>query len=692
MNKKMVILWSFLNVDLLFSSTSGPSMFLEAPPGSRVQAVHPSDIYIHPSDIYITSIMGNTESSSSPRTPPASEEEEDDEYYNDDDLQQEEFRLKMAIEETSLLLLSAGSHESSNASAASSSSPDNKTKKKKRRSVVETQSMINLHRESRDLFHMCCWVSALLKQLNSSMRRDKNTGITLAEDGYTPEETLHMLLFAAQQQQLLLQQQQQSSKDSNNNHPPPAEPPEDQHVMMDEISSAALQELNAQCVEYMTVHSQPGAPRIINATSRLRRRQRLIERPMTLLLSSSTSNSSASSSTANAFASSNYGAVVNENTNAQQEVEEELFYGLVKDDVNQRIVLVFHETPAMKSSGKSSSSWLDWLHLHQMHVPLPSTLQGKVPRDPNNTVTNSNTNTDFVDSISLRADLYHFLFSDKNQNDNSSNSNTSSSAARYQALLASVQHMLRAHPSYTFHVTGFYGRSAACAVMAAFFLAAEPQGVLYNHVLFNTNPIVNCLVFACPRVGDGHFLQACQSLEKGAGGGEPKQQQALDDDVDGGCRSTSSPLLRMGRIVVNDVNNTDASAQIPLWNFSHVGFQIRLYLNDKQDDSPDRSSSSSSNAASEITYPMLVDHWQNRWRRTRGNAISIPLFCKLLLLQSPQESSSSTAQAATARNYRLAIQQAQGHLQEYKEGLASLYKNGSSSDDDKDEKNNWTGF
>jgi Lipase (class 3) len=650
--------------------------------------------------------MGNTESSS-PRTPSASEEEEeeaeecddDDEYHNHPQSEHQEKYSAKDEETASLLLLSPSwASNTSSASAAAASSPD-KTKKKKRHTAAAEAAMINLHRQARDLSNMCFWVSSFLKRFNENNSSNDNNGKTnLSEDGYTPEETLHMLLFAAQQQQLLQQQQQQSS--ITNSHPPQTagdQLTDEQHVV-EESEMSALQELNAQCVEYMTAHSQPGAPRIINATSRLRRRQRLIERPMTLLLSqNSASSSNSTSSLANdAFASSNYGAViVNRDTNntqqQQQRQDEQLFYGIVKDDVNQRIVLVFHETPAMQSSSGStsysSSSWLDWLHLRQVHVPLPTTLRGKVPRNPN--IKNGSAPSDFVDSIGLRADLYHFLFSDEQQNDNSTTGTktTTTAASRYQALLSSLQHVLRAHPSYTFHVTGVYGCAAACAVMAAFFLAAEPQANLYNHVLFNTNPIVNCLTFACPRVGDGRFLQACQYLEKGQGE-EPNQARHISDNDDDGCRS---PLLQMGRVVVNS-NDNDVSAQIPMWNYSHVGFQIRLNLSDKQDASPD-SSSNTNTATSEITYPKLVDHWQNRWRRTRRNAISIPSFCKLLLYQSQQQDSSFTRKATVAAaNYRMAIQQAQGHLQEYKEGLTSLYIDSNRREGTDHGNNNWTGF
>jgi hypothetical protein len=550
--------------------------------------------------------------------------------------------------------------------------------------------MTNLHGEVRDLAATCFWVGAFLQRFNDNninkrSNQQQEQTIRISEDGYTPEETLHML-FAAQQQQD--EYQYPSNNNNNNNHSQRRdEKPEKYGGSSPPLFLVeSLQELQVQCQEYVQAHSQPGAPRIINARSRLRRRQRLIERPMTLLLSSS---SSSSSSTADPFSSSSqYGAIQETNDNNDignpkelEEEEEELFYGIVKDDVHQRIVLVFHETPTMMRTMQSTASWQDLLHVHQVPVPLPSTLQGKVPRDPTgSSTTNNNNNTttttslEFVDSIGLRADLYHFLFSNKSDCSNGSNNNVSDS--RYQSLLTALQHVLRAHPSYTFHVTGFYGGAAACAVLVAFFLAAEPQAVLYNHVLFTTNPIVNCLAFACPRVGDSQFLQACQYLERG----EPQQRQKRTvDDAEhfGGddCHNYSSPLLRLGRIVVVQDGNNDASAQIPMWNFSHVGFQIRLYQNDK---------GCSSSRAPEISYPRLMDHWTNRWNRTWGNAISIPSIW-ILLHQHSQDARAAAANAAAA-NYRLAIQQAQGHLQEYKGGMTSLYCR------DKDGSNAWTGF
>ena len=89
---------------------------------------------------------------------------------------------------------------------------------------------------------------------------------------------------------------------------------------------------------------------------------------------------------------------------------------------------------------------------------------------------------------------------------------------------------------------------------------------------------ITCINFASPRVGDYMYLEASTALE-------------------------ASKQLRFLRIV----NDNDSIAVVPMFYYSHAGFQIRLYKNAL--DEP------------EVTYPKIKDTIYNRWSRTWSNSL-----------------------------------------------------------------------
>jgi len=94
---------------------------------------------------------------------------------------------------------------------------------------------------------------------------------------------------------------------------------------------------------------------------------------------------------------------------------------------------------------------------------------------------------------------------------------------------------------------------------------------------------VSCINFASPRIGDSNYLLAVQALEK--------NQQ-----------------LRFCRIN----NNNDSISVVPIYQYYHAGFQVRLYRD-------------ASKYEPEMTYPKVVDGGWNRWNRTWGNSLPVSL-------------------------------------------------------------------
>lgn len=126
--------------------------------------------------------------------------------------------------------------------------------------------------------------------------------------------------------------------------------------------------------------------------------------------------------------------------------------------------------------------------------------------------------------------------------------------------------MLEANPGYKLYVTG-HSLGGALASVVAFYFACDDS----------IPKPVTCISFAAPRVGDYGFREAVNALEQ-------------------------SKRLRMLRIV----NNNDTIAMLPMVNFHHAGFQIRLYSNPS--------------SQPEVTYPKLEDDFWNKFGRAWGNS------------------------------------------------------------------------
>ena len=133
-----------------------------------------------------------------------------------------------------------------------------------------------------------------------------------------------------------------------------------------------------------------------------------------------------------------------------------------------------------------------------------------------------------------------------------------------------IKPLLKANPGYKLYVTG-HSLGAALSTIVSFYLATEDDEVIPKPV--------TCINFASPRVGDHSFLEASTALE-------------------------STGKLRFLRIV----NDKDSIAMMPMLNYYHAGYQIRL-SKDALKEEP------------EVTYPKIGDSYSNRWGRTWGNSL-----------------------------------------------------------------------
>jgi len=145
---------------------------------------------------------------------------------------------------------------------------------------------------------------------------------------------------------------------------------------------------------------------------------------------------------------------------------------------------------------------------------------------------------------------------------------------KYDEILEDIKPLLNANPGYKLYVTG-HSLGGALSSVVAFYLACEDDDIIPKPV--------TCLNFAAPRVADYGFCQATNALEQ-------------------------SKRLRMCRIV----NDNDSIAMLPMVNFSHAGFQIRLYQSD---------SNKMPTSKPEMTYPKLDDSFWSRFGRAWGNSL-----------------------------------------------------------------------
>jgi hypothetical protein len=123
-------------------------------------------------------------------------------------------------------------------------------------------------------------------------------------------------------------------------------------------------------------------------------------------------------------------------------------------------------------------------------------------------------------------------------------------------ILESICKIHTKYPTYSIYVTG-HSLGAALATISSYYIATTIQTL--------QRP-VTCINFASPRVGDGLFLEAIQTLEQ-------------------------EKRLRVCRFV----NDKDLVCVIPTLNYKHVGFMVKLKRDDK--------------TSLEVCYPRQNEGW-----------------------------------------------------------------------------------
>lgn len=191
------------------------------------------------------------------------------------------------------------------------------------------------------------------------------------------------------------------------------------------------------------------------------------------------------------------------------------------------------------------SNWTTNLYITKTKIPVPEHLKDKVK----------------FDSLWIHKGFYNYIF--EKTFDDSDDPNT----LKYDEVLDDIKPLLKANPGYKLYVTG-HSLGGALSGLVSFFLACDTE----------IETPVTCLNFASPRFGDSNYLYAVQVLEK-------------------------ENRLRICRIV----NDDDLFAVVPMWNYYHAGFQVRLFEN--------------SSYPAEITFPKINDIITNQWTRTWNNSL-----------------------------------------------------------------------
>lgn len=197
----------------------------------------------------------------------------------------------------------------------------------------------------------------------------------------------------------------------------------------------------------------------------------------------------------------------------------------------------------------SGSNWTTNMYVSKTQVDIPSYLKDKVD----------------AASIWWHSGFYNYIF------EQTFDPNDSPDRTKITEIIEDIKPLLEANPDYKLYVTG-HSLGGALAGLVSFYLACDPE----------IPKPVTCFSFGAPRFGDSNYLEALQVLEK-------------------------HEKLRFCRVV----NDNDSVAAVPMWNYYHGGFQVRLY---KDTSTP-----------AEITFPKIEDANSSRWGRAWSNSLIMSL-------------------------------------------------------------------
>jgi hypothetical protein len=195
--------------------------------------------------------------------------------------------------------------------------------------------------------------------------------------------------------------------------------------------------------------------------------------------------------------------------------QHEMVFAVAKDATNKRITVAFRGTDNELSM---STNWSTNLSVLKTYVDFPTSLKEKMAPEGE-------------EGMYVHSGFYNYLFEKTFEDSDDPDKR------KYDEVLEHVEALASEYPTYKIYVTG-HSLGGAMSSLIAFFLACESD---------LPKPI-SCINFAAPRVGDSTFLEASQKLEE-------------------------EGALRICRVV----NDKDTVPFMPMFNYSHVGFQVRLY-------------------------------------------------------------------------------------------------------------------
>jgi hypothetical protein len=155
----------------------------------------------------------------------------------------------------------------------------------------------------------------------------------------------------------------------------------------------------------------------------------------------------------------------------------EMVYGVTKDDVNKRITLVFRGS---ENALSLRTNWSANLYFNKEKANVPDAVKDVIPG-----------------GMRIHGGYYNYMF--KLTEDKTDKSEF----RKYDEILEDVKSLLKKNPTYKLYVTG-HSLGAALANLMAFYLVCDPE----------IPKPVTCINFASPRLGDANFLAATQWLEE----------------------------------------------------------------------------------------------------------------------------------------------------------------------------------
>ncbi|KAG7343480.1 lipase [Nitzschia inconspicua] len=207
----------------------------------------------------------------------------------------------------------------------------------------------------------------------------------------------------------------------------------------------------------------------------------------------------------------------------------ELVFGVCRDDMNQRITVVFRGT---ESSMAFKSNWDANLDIGKSSEKLPEILKGKLPNGGK--------------KVWIHSGFHEYM------NKATEDPTDHVERTKKDQVLSAVKDALRENPKYRVYVTG-HSLGAALATLTSYYLATDVDDFAKTGRRSMIPKPITCINFASPRIGDSNFLDAVQVLER-------------------------SGMLRICRFV----NEKDLVCVLPTFNYKHVGFMVKMHRNDKK--------------------------------------------------------------------------------------------------------------